>query len=147
MPDQNPTDAHHARERAAAIARGDVDLNDMTSAEVQAAMRAIPNDVAKDYMSRSWSTSNDGPPVELDGQAMLDAQEARHRVSRVQKLITPFEDAYLTDVQNYGVGNPNVMSVKDRAINAMSNAKTEAERAQYREAYNYLREQDKKAAE
>jgi len=138
------TAQHFARERAAAIARGEVEPEDMTSAELQAAIKAIPPEDAAEFLSQDFSTGIDGPAGvpdlsddELKGY--LDAQEARHTANRVAKLIAPFEDAYREDVQRYGADSPQVFSVRDRLVNALANAQTDAERAPYKEAIASLR--------
>lgn len=134
----DPIADHYARKRKAAIARGEVSPDDMTSAELQAAIRAIPADEARAMVSRSF---NSGPTftdiTPEQGQAMLDAQEARFLTNRVERLLTPYRDREREDVLRYGKGSPNVMSVREQLTNALVNAKTDAERAPLREALNY----------
>jgi len=72
-------------------------------------------------------------------KAATDAQESRHITRRSQATLAHFEDAEQEDRNRYGNTSPNVMSVRDRIVNAIANSETDAEKAPLKEALAYLR--------
>jgi hypothetical protein len=126
----NPTDAHYAAERKAAIARGEVAPEDMTSAELQAALAAMltadPTLLTQQRVAPS--------PTDEQLQSMVETQEARHMEARVQRTMAPFEQAYLDDVQKHGADSPLVLAPRTRLHEAWANAPIGPVKDAYKEA-------------
>jgi hypothetical protein len=150
MPGTDPIAQHYAAQRKADIEAGNVPWEDMTSAELQAqvkaAIRADPS-----LVNRSFSTSNDavsddairiasGQWTDDEVAASLAKQESRHLASRMEKFLAPFKDAEGEDIRRYGKDSPHIVSVRPRLAEGLANSKTDEERAKYREALAYKSE-------
>jgi hypothetical protein len=128
---QSQADAEANARRSVAYRRGELDIEDMTSAEAAAQLGELIKD-DPGILTRERAYGADLTDEAM--QSLLDAQEARHLSSRVQRVRTPFEDAHREDVLRYGADSPYVMSVEDRLSAAIVNAKDDATRAPYQEA-------------